>query len=168
MSGVPGGPPGATAAGAPAREGTGLLAVSGVTLDRRAVVKDLRGNLSVRQVGQGLPFLPKRYFLIHDVPSREVRGEHAHRTLEQLLVCTRGSVAVVVDDGTRRQEVLLDSPELALYLPPMIWGVQYDYTADATLLVFASEVYEPGDYIRDYQEFLRERRALEARARPAR
>ncbi len=125
------------------------------------VLKDLRGNLTAREVGQGLPFEPKRYFIVHDVPSKEVRGEHAHRALHQVLVCIRGSVAAVVDDGTRRQEVVLDSPELALHVPPMVWCVQYKYTSDAALLVLASDVYDPDDYIRDYESFLRERRAYD-------
>jgi serine acetyltransferase/dTDP-4-dehydrorhamnose 3,5-epimerase-like enzyme len=139
------------------------LGVRGVALERRPVVMDLRGNLFAREVGKGLPFVPKRYFIVHDVPSKEVRGEHAHRSLEQLLVCIRGSVAVMVDDGLHRQEVVLDSPELALYVPPMVWGVQYKYTVDAALLVFASDVYDPNDYIRDYDQFLRERRESDKR-----
>lgn len=139
------------------------LTVRGVLLERRPVVKDMRGNLSARQVGQGLPFVPKRYFLVHDVPSKEVRGEHAHRQLQQVLVCIKGSVAVVVDDATHRQEIVLDSPELALYVPPMTWGVQYKYSADAVLLVLASDVYDPNDYIRDYDEFMRERRLYDSR-----
>ena len=134
------------------------LRVRGVTLERRPVIKDLRGNLMAREVGQGLPFVPKRYFIVHDVPSKEVRGEHAHRELQQMLVCIRGSLAVVADDGLNRQEVVLDSPELALYLPPMTWGIQYKYTPDAALLVLASDVYKSSDYIRDYDQFLRERR----------
>ena len=149
-----------TAAVVPAT-GEVSLAVRGVTLERRPVIKDLRGNLTARQVGEGLPFLPKRYFIVHDVPSKEVRGEHAHRTLHQLLVCITGSVAVLVDDGVQRQELVLDSPELALHVPPMVWSVQYKYTSDAALLVLASDVYDPGDYIRDYEEFLRERRAYD-------
>ncbi len=139
------------------------LTVRGVLLERRPVVKDMRGNLSARQVGQGLPFVPKRYFLVHDVPSKEVRGEHAHRGLHQVLVCIKGSVAVMVDDATHRQEIVLDSPELALYVPPMTWGVQYKYTADAVLLVLASDVYDPSDYIRDYDEFIRERGLYDSR-----
>ncbi len=69
-----------------------------------------------------------------------------------------GAVTCVVDDGRRRQEVLLDSPELALYLPPMVWGIQHNYSADARLLVFASHAYDAADYLRDYDEFLEERR----------
>jgi acetyltransferase-like isoleucine patch superfamily enzyme/dTDP-4-dehydrorhamnose 3,5-epimerase-like enzyme len=145
-----------------ARAGVQDLGVGGVTLERRPIIKDMRGNLSAREVGAGLPFTPRRYFLVHDVPSKEIRGEHAHRTLEQLLVCIHGAVATVVDDGTSRREVLLDSPELALYVPPMVWGVQYRYSDDAVLLVLASGGYDPDDYIRDYDQFLRERRALDA------
>lgn len=150
--------PAAPVASAPA---TGLipLRVRGVTLERRPVIRDLRGNLTAREVGQGLPFQPRRYFIVHDVPTKEVRGEHAHRRLHQVLVCISGSVAVVIDDGVDRQETVLDSPELALHVPPMIWCVQYKYTVDAALLVLASDPYDPDDYIRDYEQFLRERRA---------
>lgn len=140
---------------------SGELGVAGVRLLRAPLIKDLRGNLTAREVADGgLPFTPQRCFLIFGVPTREVRGEHAHRKLEQLLICVAGSVSCVVDDGLRRQEIRLDSPELGLYLPPMIWGVQQDYSADARLLVLASQAYDPGDYLRDYDEFLAERRRL--------
>jgi UDP-2-acetamido-3-amino-2,3-dideoxy-glucuronate N-acetyltransferase len=134
--------------------------VEGVMLDRIALIKDLRGNLSARQVGNGLPFVPQRYFVVSGVPSKEVRGEHAHRKCKQLLICLQGCVSVVVDDGKHRQEFLLDSPEIGLYLPPMVWGIQYKYSADATLLVLASELYSASDYIRDYDGFLKERAAM--------
>lgn len=137
------------------------LEVAGVRLLRSPLVKDLRGNLAAREVADGsLPFVPQRSFMIFGVPTREVRGEHAHKKLEQLLICLVGAVTCVVDDGRRRQEVLLDSPELALYLPPMVWGIQHNYSADARLLVFASHAYDPADYLRDYDEFLAERRRL--------
>ncbi len=155
-------PRGRKAAAAPASESTGeAVRVSGVTLTRVRLVRDLRGNLCAREMGNGLPFVPKRFFMVLQVPSKEVRGEHAHRELEQLLVCLSGSVSVMVDDGQRRQEVVLDSPELALHVPPMVWAVQYKYTADAVLLVFASDLYKPEDYIRDYEEFQRERAAYD-------
>lgn len=135
--------------------------VDGVELLRVPLIEDLRGNLVAREVGKGFPFPPARCFLIFDVPSREVRGEHAHRECAQFLVCARGSVAALCDDGTRRQEFLLDDPSLGLLLPPMVWGTQYKYSADAMLMVFASRPYEPGDYIRDYDEFLAERRRFD-------
>ena len=106
-----------------------------------------------------LPFVPKRYFIVFDVPSEYVRGEHAHRVCQQFLVCVKGSCAVMVDDGTVRDEVLLDQPNLGLYMPAMIWGVQYKYSRDAVLLVFASEYYDPEDYIRNYDDFAAQKRA---------
>jgi hypothetical protein len=74
----------------------------------------------------------------------------------------RGSVAILCDDGHDRQEFLLDSPETGLYLPPMVWGVQYKYSRDALLLVLASRSYDPNDYIRDYDQFIIERRQLDS------
>lgn len=130
--------------------------VRDVTLHRLPLVRDLRGNLTVGEFPRDLPFEPQRYFLVFDVPSKEIRGEHAHRTCHLLLVCVRGGCSVVVDDGTQREEFRLDHPTLGLHLPPMVWGIQYNYTPDAVLLVFASDLYDPDDYIRDYQQFLDE------------
>lgn len=125
-----------------------------VTLHTLAVVGDLRGHLSAGEFERDIPFVPARYFLIFDVPTEKTRGEHAHRTCHQFLVCARGSVAVVADDGLNRGEFVLDNPGMGIYLPPMIWGTQYKYSADAVLLVFASHFYDPADYIRDYDDFL--------------
>jgi len=91
---------------------------------------------------------------VFDVPGKDVRGEHAHRRCHQFLVCLRGSLSVVVDDGQASEEIALDRPSIGLYLPPMVWAVQYRYSADALLLVFASDPYDASDYIRDYDEFL--------------
>ena len=132
---------------APALEG-------GVQLIRLPLVKDMRGDLTVGEFGRSLPFTPRRYFMVMNVPSQEVRGEHAHRECEQLLLCVRGRCQVMTDDGSVRREFTLDDPTLGLYLPPMTWGVQYKHSADALLLVFASHYYDADDYIRDYQCFL--------------
>lgn len=129
--------------------------VPGVTLHKLKRVNDLRGDLCVGEFSSLVPFVPRRYFLVFGVPSREVRGEHAHRRCHQFLVCVQGSVSVVVDDGSSREEVLLDAPDLGLHVPPMIWGTQSRYTPDAMLLVFASRRYEPSDYIRDYGRYQR-------------
>ena len=128
--------------------------VSGVTLHRLQLAADLRGTLSAGEFPGHLPFVPRRYFLVFDVPGQDVRGEHAHRSSQQFLVCARGSLSVVVDDGATTEEIRLDRPDLGLYVPPLIWSVQYKYSSDAMLLVLASDVYDPGDYIRDYDEFL--------------
>lgn len=130
------------------------VGVEGVKVYDLPLVLDLRGNLSFAQVEEQLPFAPKRYFLVFNVASKEIRGEHAHRTLEQFLVCVKGACAVMVDDGRRRAEIVLDRPNRGIYIPPMVWGVQYKYSADAVLLVLASDIYRAEDYIRDYDEFL--------------
>ena len=166
-------PPGATVAGNPARiigyessdviqgqpapvgaTSAGKLAGGSevITLPK---VDDLRGSLTFAQLGAGLPFVPRRVFYVYDVPSTDVRGQHAHRQLHQFLLAVAGSVRVVMDDGLgHRSEVLLDRPNVGVHLPPMVWGVQYRYSPDAVLLVFASEEYDADDYIRDYEEFL--------------
>lgn len=128
--------------------------IDGVTLHRLLLAEDLRGSLSVGEFFSQIPFAPRRYFIVFDVPGKDVRGEHAHRQCHQFLVAARGSLAVVVDNGTSSEEIALDAPNVGLYVPPMIWAVQYKYSADALLLVFASDHYDPGDYIRDYDEFL--------------
>ncbi|MDC8011106.1 WxcM-like domain-containing protein [Tahibacter soli] len=138
----------------PAEPGTVATAVAGVTLHRLKQVKDLRGSLSVGEFPTDIPFNAERYFLVYDVPSAETRGEHAHLACHQFLVCVKGSCAVVADDGSRRQEFLLDRPELGIHLPPMVWGIQYKYSPDAVLLVFASHRYDAADYVRDYDRFL--------------
>jgi acetyltransferase-like isoleucine patch superfamily enzyme len=137
---------------APAEGPTG---VRGVTLHPLTVARDIRGSLAVAEFERHVPFAVRRSFFVFDVPSRETRGEHAHRRCHQFLVCLRGSCAVVADDGKARREFTLDSPSLGLHLPPLVWGIQYKYTPDALLAVFASDPYDPADYIRDYDEFLR-------------
>lgn len=128
--------------------------VQGVTLHRFNHVKDLRGNLAIGEFEREIPFLPRRYFLVMDVQNEKTRGQHAHKACHQFLVCVKGQCAVVADDGTSRQEFLLDSPTLGVHLPPMTWGTQYKYSSDAILLVFASDYYDAADYIRDYDEFI--------------
>jgi UDP-2-acetamido-3-amino-2,3-dideoxy-glucuronate N-acetyltransferase len=134
-------------------EGPIASIVPGVELLTLHVAVDIRGKLTVAQEGQGLPFVPHRIFMVNNVPSRETRGEHAHRECHQLLICVHGQCVAVVDDGRQRQEFQLDASNKALYMPPRIWGTQYRYSADALLLVLASHPYDPNDYIRDYREF---------------
>jgi UDP-2-acetamido-3-amino-2,3-dideoxy-glucuronate N-acetyltransferase len=123
-------------------------------------VEDFRGSLSFGEVATHLPFAPKRYFVIWDVPSAHVRGGHAHKSLEQVLICLRGSCHLMVDDGKAREEVELNDPTSGVYLPPNVWAVQYKYTVDAMLLVLASDKYDETDYIRDYDEFLWLRKSI--------
>jgi UDP-2-acetamido-3-amino-2,3-dideoxy-glucuronate N-acetyltransferase len=132
--------------------------LSGTEKHGSALVKlrkatDMRGSLVVAELGSDLPFVPQRFFIVYDVPSRDVRGEHAHRQCEQFLVCIKGAVRAIVDDGTTRDEFLLDSPDVGLHMPAMMWGTQYAYSPDAVLAVFASLPYDAEDYIRTYAEF---------------
>ncbi|MEO5658253.1 MAG: WxcM-like domain-containing protein [Polaromonas sp.] len=141
----------------PTKSEVGAVAtrVAGVKLHHMPRVADIRGSLTVGEFDQSIPFASKRYFVVFDVPSVETRGEHAHRECHQFLICVRGRCAVVADDGINRQEFLLDRPDVGIHLPPMVWGIQYKYSADAVLLVFASHHYDGADYIRDYSEFRR-------------
>lgn len=128
--------------------------VAGVRLHRMPRIEDMRGALAVAELGRGLPFAPKRIFFVFEVPSAEVRGEHAHRTCDQFLVCVRGSVSVLVDDGTNREHFRLDSPTCGLLVPARVWAAQFQYSPEAVLLVLASDPYDPADYVRDYDEYL--------------
>ena len=150
----------ATAALQTLEPGVTQTGVRGVTFHRLPLIDDVRGLLTFGEVERHVPFGVKRYFLVFGVSSEEIRGEHAHKTLHQFFVCAHGKCHVVADDTVNRQEFVLDNPSLALHLPPMVWGVQYKYSADAVLLVLASENYDPSDYIRDYSEFLALSRTL--------
>ena len=116
-------------------------------------VTDMRGSLVAMELETALPFVPRRFFLVYGVPSRDVRGEHAHRICEQFLVCVSGSMRAITDDGMTRAEYLLDDPSTGLYMPAMTWGTQYAYSSDAVLAVFASHPYDSSDYIRSYSDF---------------
>ena len=146
---VSGGAPVRATAGAPR-----ALSVDGAALYVLPKVIDLRGALTFGEIDAHLPFAPKRFFVVFDVPSREVRGEHAHLTLQEFLICLRGSCSVALDDGEHREEVVLDDPTVGLLVPPKVWRVHYKYSADAILLSLCSDVYESADYVRSYDDFL--------------
>ncbi len=149
-------PEGARPAMIPTQPGSYPTQIPGVSLHRLPQFQDMRGRLCVGEFDQNVPFPVERFFMVYGVPSAEVRGEHAHRRCHQFLIAARGSLSVVADNGHAREEFLLDDPSLAVHLPPGIWGVQYRYSTDALLLVFASHHYDANDYIRDYSQFLSE------------
>jgi acetyltransferase-like isoleucine patch superfamily enzyme/dTDP-4-dehydrorhamnose 3,5-epimerase-like enzyme len=131
--------------------------VTGVYVHRFPEFSDFRGSLTSGEMPvPGLPFVPRRWFLVYDVPSRELRGEHAHRVCHQFLMCVAGSVTVSVDDGEHRGEVVLDRPNIGIYVPPMVWGSQFRYEPDTVLMVLASHPYDASDYIRAYEVYMRE------------
>jgi UDP-2-acetamido-3-amino-2,3-dideoxy-glucuronate N-acetyltransferase len=128
-------------------------AVPAVKLIHLPVINEPRGSLTFGEYDAHLPFIPVRYFIVFDVPAGQTRGQHAHRRVSQALVCVTGSVAVTVDDGQRRDAIILDSPARALFVPPRVWAAQ-TFEAGAVLLVLCSETYEADEYIRDYGEFI--------------
>jgi UDP-2-acetamido-3-amino-2,3-dideoxy-glucuronate N-acetyltransferase len=115
--------------------------------------RDLRGDLVPIEFESGFPFAPRRQFFVFSVPGHKVRGEHAHKACDQFLVAIHGALSVVVDDCSNACEVRLDKPNVGLYIPAGIWGIQYEFSHDAILAVYASEKYDPGDYIRSYDEY---------------
>ena len=153
-TGVTGAPMDAIRVAPPRETGSQPTGVRGVTIHRMPFVDDLRGRLSFAEALVHVPFEVKRYFLVFDVANQEIRGEHAHKTLHQFMICVHGACHIVADDGAHREEFVLDDPSIGLHLPPMVWGVQYRYTPDGVLLVLASDRYDASDYIREYGEFL--------------
>ena len=91
---------------------------------------------------------------MYDTKDGVRRGFHAHKCLEQILICIHGSCKVLLDNGKEKKVVSLEKPYEGLYVPNNMWREMYDFSSDAVLLVLASEVYDEADYIRDYQEFL--------------
>lgn len=128
--------------------------LEGVRQIQLTEASDLRGSLIAGEKGPQIPFEPKRFFAVKGVPSTMVRGQHAHKECWQLLIPLVGSLRVMLDNGKKRQDFLLSTSSSGLLIPPMVWGVQYEYSSDAVLLVLASHEYDEADYIRDYEEFL--------------
>ena len=116
---------------------------------------DERGSLIAFEVGQNIPFGVKRVYYIFGTKAGVGRGFHAHRVLHQVAICVSGSCRLVVDDGTRREEVILDSPDKGLLIEDFVWREMHDFSEDCVLLVLASEHFDEADYIRDYQTFLK-------------
>jgi len=134
------------------------IAETGAQLYPIPSFSDMRGDLSVLELKKILPFPVVRIFYVYGVKSSLIRGEHAHKKCEQFLIAINGSLHVIVDDATHRNEFVLDSPSQGLYLPAGCWGTQYRHSEDCILLVLASLEYAADDYIRNYDEFLEYKR----------
>lgn len=115
---------------------------------------DRKGNLTVVENGETMPFDVKRVYYIYDIPGGEGRGAHAHRNLEQLIIAASGSFTVTLDDGKNKRSFFLNRPYQGLYVKPGMWRDLVDFSSGAVAMVLASEVYQQEDYIRDYQSFL--------------
>ncbi len=115
---------------------------------------DERGMLVALEEFNDIPFRIKRVYYMYDTKDNVIRGKHAHKNLEQILVCIHGSCKVSLDNGREKKVVHLEKPYEGLYVANNIWREMFDFSLDAVLLVFASEIYDEKDYIRDYDEFL--------------
>lgn len=129
------------------------LRTRGVRLIRLPRAASEVGSLIWGEHAAHLPFTPRRFFCIYGAPPDAVRGHHAHRRDEEVMICVRGRCTITLDDGEQRDEIVLDDPQWGLYVPPFTWSTQR-YSVDALLFVLASEVYRPDDYIRDYAAFV--------------
>lgn len=116
---------------------------------------DDRGQLVAIETMKDIPFEVKRVYYIYDTLPGVRRGFHAHRALEQILLCVHGSCKIHLDNGVDTAEVLLDKPNEGLYISNDMWREMYDFSDGAVLLVLASHHYDEADYIRNYDEFIR-------------
>lgn len=117
---------------------------------------DERGNLVSFEGNKNIPFEIKRVYCIYATKQNVVRGLHAHKTLKQVAIALKGSCKFVLDDGLKREEILLDIPTHGLLIDSCTWREMHDFSDDCVLMVLASDIYDEDDYIRDYQNFLQE------------
>jgi dTDP-4-dehydrorhamnose 3,5-epimerase-like enzyme len=130
------------------------LGVEHCQLIELPVVQNPQGNLTFIEGDRHVPFPIARVYYLYDVPEGAVRGGHAHRALEQLILPIGGSFDVVVDDGSERARITLDNPRVGLHVPRLIWRELENFTAGSFCVVLASAYYDEADYFRDYDEFL--------------
>ena len=117
---------------------------------------DDRGSLVALEALKTVPFDIKRVYYIFGTKTGVSRGFHAHKNLKQVAVCVTGSCRMVLDNGQKRREILLDSPTRGLLIEDLVWREMHDFSPDCVLLVLASEHYDEADYIRDYEDFIKE------------
>lgn len=115
---------------------------------------DERGQLIALEQFKDIPFAIKRVYYMYDTLPDVVRGKHAHKNLQQILVCVSGSCKILLDDGKEKKIVMLEKPYEGLYVANNMWREMMEFSSDAVLMVLASELYDETDYIRDYDEFL--------------
>lgn len=115
---------------------------------------DARGQLVALEEYKDIPFKIKRVYYMYDTGEGVVRGCHAHRNLQQILICIHGSCKIKLDNGEETAIILLNKPYEGLFVSNAMWREMYDFSPDAVLMVLASALYDESDYIRNYDEFL--------------
>lgn len=123
------------------------------TIEIRTIKTEKEGSLSFFESERDIPFIMKRMYYIHGADKGVYRGGHAHKELYQFVICVYGKILFIIDDGNKKQEIVLDSPEKGLYLEPGLWRDMIWEQKDSVLCVMASEYYDENDYIRDYDLF---------------
>ena len=104
-----------------------------------------------------IPFDINRIFYLYDIPGGESRGGHAHKECHQFIIAASGSFEVLLDDGKTQRQVMLNRPYHGLYIPPMIWASEVNFSSGSICLVLVSHHYDADDYIRDYEQFIKKR-----------
>ena len=117
---------------------------------------DNRGSLISLEENANIPFAIKRVYYIFGTKDKIRRGFHAHKKLKQMAICVNGSCKFLLDNGKKKENILLDSPEKGLVIEDMLWREMYDFSSDCVLMVLADDYYDESDYIRDYDKFLKE------------
>lgn len=117
---------------------------------------DYRGSLISLEQDRNIPFDIKRIYYIYGMKQDLRRGFHAHRELQQVFICISGSCKVLMDNGKEKENVVMDNPAHGLLIPPMYWHEMYDFSHDCIIMVLASDYYDESDYIRVYDDFLKE------------
>ena len=126
-----------------------------VTIPIRTASTPGMGSLSFFEGGRDIHFDIKRLYYVYAVPKDSRRGGHAHKELNQILMCPYGSIKILLDDGTEKSEFMLDDPSTGLFIGPSIWHDMVWMTSNSVLLVAASDYYDENDYIRNYDDFIR-------------
>ena len=114
---------------------------------------DERGGLIALEENKNIPFKIKRVYYIFDTKEEVIRGLHAHKNLEQVLVCVNGSCEILLDDGKEKSIIKLENRNEGLFIEKMVWHEMFNFSADCVLIVLASDYYDEKDYIRDYNDF---------------
>ena len=121
---------------------------------------DERGKLVVVEGTKGIPFAIQRVFYIYGSDCSVVRGQHANRKSEFVLINVAGKSKVKIDDGNRQKVIELNRPMMGIYIPQMVWKDMYDFSEDSVLLCLASTHYDGTEYIRNYEEYVSEMNSL--------
>ena len=118
-------------------------------------ITDIRGSIVALEEGRDIPFVVRRCYYIYDTKPDQPRGAHAHKALEQMCVCVRGSCNILLDDGKDKVEIRMDLPTTGVYIGPMVWHEMRNFSNDCVFLALASLPYDENDYIRNYGEFMK-------------